>query len=103
MRKPKREYRNRRVYFQQFAPNPMAHWQTDDYKSPDIKWLTVDKYLKCVTLDYPYPDDGNGNAVAEYIKENIPGARLVYDMLLMLYGIEFESDDTMIWFMLKYA
>lgn len=98
MKQPKREYRNRRVYFHQYSPDTPAHWQTDEYRSTDIKWVYSDSFYKSV--ENPLHDL---ETFGQYIKENIPGARLVYDMLLMLYGIEFESDDTMTWFMLKYA
>jgi hypothetical protein len=98
MKKSKREYRQRRLYFEQYAPNPMAHWQRDDYTSPDIKWIYADVFYKSV--ENPLHDL---ETFGQHIKENIPGARLVYDMLLMLYGIEFDSDDKLAWFMLKYT
>ena len=98
MKRVKREYRNRRVYFLQYAPTPIAHWQTDDYRSKYINWISSNNFYKYFGTVLPEID-----TFSKYIKENIPGARVVYDMLLMLYGIEFESDSTFAWFMLKYA
>lgn len=98
MKKPNRTYRDRRVYFMQFAPNPMATWQRDDYTSEDINWISSDMFYKSFLTPL-----NEIEKVSKHIKQTVPGARLVYDMLLMLYGIEFESDDKLTWFMLKYA
>jgi hypothetical protein len=102
MKKIKREYRSRRIYFYQYATDRLAHWQMGDIHadaSKDIEWFSTPRFHQFLT-------DGRLNDMenfGKYIKENIRGARLVYDMLLISYGIEFESDSARSWFMLQYA
>ena len=103
MKKLKRKYWKRRVYFEQYAPAPMAHYQYDiGQEYEDAPWITVDIYYKIVPDELKYLHTNRGKEFANFIKETLPGGRLVYDMLLMLYGIEFDSDETLTWFKLKY-
>jgi hypothetical protein len=100
MKKTKREYRSRRIYFYQYATSQLAHWQNDNYTSKDIEWFSTPRFYEFLKNEGGTHDM---EKFGKYIKENIRGARLVYDMLLILYGIEFESDSARSWFMLQYA
>lgn len=103
MRLVKREYWDRRLYFEQARPASMARYQCKiRWEYENISWIDADVYYKIVPYHLIALPVDHRTELADFIKEAIPGGRLVYDMLLMLYGIEFAREEDLTWFRLKW-
>ena len=97
MKKPNRSYRDRRLYFIHGFESH-NHYRSYYDNGAKVKWVTDDTRTKF----FKHKTNGEG---ADYLKEyaaGVDGCRYVYDMLVDAHGLEFSTEDALMWFKLQY-